>query len=156
MLTIDQLGKIDNLATSIIAAMHRFIARMGHKYEDFLVNTTYRVAEAKAAARAEALAEVGSKLVSAEIRAAAAGRLEAMALDALISALDARRFITDEGEPDRDAIAAFIEGIAPKPQDDGRSPLLDLGQGARGGDNPSAALNGDPLLNSVKAKLGIR
>ena len=49
MLTIDQLVKIDNLATSIITAMHRFVARMGHKYEDFLVNTTYRVAEAKAA-----------------------------------------------------------------------------------------------------------
>ena len=48
-MTIDQLVKIDNLATSIITAMHRFIARMGHKYEDFLVNTTYRVAEAKAA-----------------------------------------------------------------------------------------------------------
>ena len=49
MFTIDRLVKIDNLATSIITAMHRFVARMGHKYEDFLVNTTYRVAEAKAA-----------------------------------------------------------------------------------------------------------
>jgi hypothetical protein len=49
MLTIDQLVKIDNLATSIIAAMHRFIARMGARYDDLLVDAAYRMAEAKAA-----------------------------------------------------------------------------------------------------------
>ena len=50
MLTIDQLTKIDNLANSIITAMHRFIARMGARYDDLLVDAAYRVAEAKAAA----------------------------------------------------------------------------------------------------------
>ena len=50
MLTIDQLAKIDNLANSIITAMHRFIARMGARYDDRLVDAAYRVAEAKAAA----------------------------------------------------------------------------------------------------------
>lgn len=50
MLTIDQLAKIDNLAARSIAAMHRFIARMGHRYDDLLVDAAFRVAEAKAAA----------------------------------------------------------------------------------------------------------
>ena len=50
MLTIDQLVKIDNLATRIITSMHRFIARMGARYDDLLVDAAYRVAEAKAAA----------------------------------------------------------------------------------------------------------
>ena len=50
MLTIDQLVKIDNLANSIITAMHRFIARMGARYDDRLVDAAYRVVEAKAAA----------------------------------------------------------------------------------------------------------
>ena len=50
MLTIDQLAKIDNLTTSIITAMHRFIAGMGHRYDALLVDAAYRVAEAKAAA----------------------------------------------------------------------------------------------------------
>ena len=50
MLTIDRLAKIDDLATSIITAMHRFIARMGARYDDLLVDAAYRVAEAKAAA----------------------------------------------------------------------------------------------------------
>lgn len=50
MFTIDRLAKIDNIATRIIAALHRGIEWVGDHYEDFLVNTTYRVAEAKAAA----------------------------------------------------------------------------------------------------------
>ena len=50
MLTIDQLAKIDNLANRSITAMHRFIARMGARYDDLLVDAAYRVAEAKAAA----------------------------------------------------------------------------------------------------------
>lgn len=50
MLTIDQLDKIDAIANSIIAAMHRFIERMGERYDDLLVDAAYRVAEAKAAA----------------------------------------------------------------------------------------------------------
>ena len=50
MLTIDQLVKIDNLANSIITAMHRFIAGIGARYDDRLVDAAYRVTEAKAAA----------------------------------------------------------------------------------------------------------
>ena len=50
MLTIDQLVKIDNLAARSITAMHRFITRMGARYDDLLVYAAYRVVEAKAAA----------------------------------------------------------------------------------------------------------
>ena len=77
MLTIDQLAKIDNLATRIITAMHRFIAKMGHACDDLLVDATYRVAEAKAAAIGKAedkisnLEDARSELVahSAEAKA---------------------------------------------------------------------------------------
>lgn len=97
MLTIDQLVKIDNLATRIITAMHRFIARMGHKYEDFLVNTTYRVAEAKAAAIGKAedkisdLEDARSELVAygAEAQAILQQKYKA-ALDALSAELAAK------------------------------------------------------------------
>ena len=97
MLTIDQLVKIDNLATSIITAMHRFIARMGHKYEDFLVNTTYRVAEAKAAAIGKAedkisdLEDARSELVAygVESRAILQQKYKA-ALDALAAEIVAK------------------------------------------------------------------
>ncbi len=50
MLTIDRLHKVDTIATSIIAALHRGIEWIGDHYEARLVDATYRVAEAKAAA----------------------------------------------------------------------------------------------------------
>lgn len=50
MLTIDRLAKIDNIATRIIAALHRGIEWVEDHYEDRLVDAAYRVAEAKAAA----------------------------------------------------------------------------------------------------------
>ena len=50
MLTIDRLAKIDNIATRIIAALHRGIEWVGDHYEARLVDAAYRVAEAKAAA----------------------------------------------------------------------------------------------------------
>ena len=50
MLTIDRLAKIDNIATSIIDALHRGIEWIGDHYEARLVDAAYRVAEAKAAA----------------------------------------------------------------------------------------------------------
>ena len=49
MLTIDQLDKIDKLATRIIAAVYRGIRWMGDRYDDLLLDAVYRVAEAKAA-----------------------------------------------------------------------------------------------------------
>ena len=50
MLTIDRLHKVDTIATRIIAALHRGIEWLGDHYEARLVDATYRVAEAKAAA----------------------------------------------------------------------------------------------------------
>lgn len=50
MLTIDRLAKIDSIATRSIGALYRGIDWIGDHYEDFLVSTTYRVVEAKAAA----------------------------------------------------------------------------------------------------------
>lgn len=50
MTAIDRLAKIDNIAARIISALYSAVDWLDHKYEDFLVNTTYRVVEAKAAA----------------------------------------------------------------------------------------------------------
>ena len=50
MFTIDRLAKLDAIATAVFTALRGGITWMGEKYEDFLVNTTYRVVEAKARA----------------------------------------------------------------------------------------------------------
>ncbi len=50
MLTIDRLAKIDNIAGSILSALHRGAKWIGDQYEARLADAAYRVAEAKAAA----------------------------------------------------------------------------------------------------------
>jgi len=107
------------------------------------------VAEAKASARAEVITEVAGRVVRAEVRAAAAGRLADEAVTVLVGGMDVSAFIDADGEVDSDKIAAFVDGIAPA---ESPPPFPELGQGARG----PTALNGDPLLRDVKAKLGIR
>jgi hypothetical protein len=113
-------------------------------------------AEAREAAQAEARQTFGKRLVAAEVKAAAAGRT--VGVDALLEGIDAGRFLTDEGEPDTDAISAWIDRVAPKVDPEAvaapQSPFPDLGQGPRGGD--ALALNGDPLLADLKSALGIR
>ena len=97
MLTIDQLAKIDNLATSIITAMHRFIASMGARYDDLLVDAAYRVAEAKAAAIGKAedkisdLEDARSELVAYGVEAQVILQQKyKAALDALAAELGAK------------------------------------------------------------------
>lgn len=50
MLTIDRLAKLDALATRAFTAVRKGVDWLGDQYETRLVNATYRVAEAKAAA----------------------------------------------------------------------------------------------------------
>jgi len=75
MLTIDRLAKIDSLAMRIIAALYRGIEWAGDHYEALLVDATYRVAEAKAAAIGKAedkisgLEDARSELVARGVEA---------------------------------------------------------------------------------------
>ena len=47
MFTIDRLAKLDAIANAVFGALSAGIDWLGGKYEDFLVNATYRVVEAK-------------------------------------------------------------------------------------------------------------
>lgn len=117
--------------------------------EQSMTDQERAVEEARKAARSEALAEVGSARVEDAVRVAAAGR--PVDVDALLEGLDRSRFLNEDGQPDRDAIAAWVDRIAPASE---TTPArVDLGQGARR--SAALALNGDPLLNDLKSKLGI-
>jgi hypothetical protein len=122
--------------------------------EQSMTEAERAIAQARQEARTAALAEMGGKIAAAEIRAAAAGRLAPQQLDALLDGIDTARFLTDDGDVDRDKVAKFVDGIAPPADEDHRQVFPDLGQGARG--NGSQALNGDPLLRDLKATLGVR
>lgn len=109
------------------------------------------VAQAKAEGRTEAQKEAAAKVAEAELRAAAAGRLNDQQLASLLEGVDVAKFIDDVGDVDRDKVTKFVDGIAPKPDETTGSAWPDLGQGARGGAGAGSA---DPLLAHVKQIAG--
>lgn len=111
------------------------------------------VAKARDEGKAEALKTVGAKLAAAELKAAAAGRLDADQLAAAVEHLNLESFLDTDGDVDAKKVAAFIDGIAPKPGDDDPTRRQrDLGQGPRGGTTKTA----DPLLQTVERIAGLR
>jgi hypothetical protein len=111
------------------------------------------VEAARTEARQQVLAEVGSSRVEDAVRVALAGR--PVDPDALLEGLDRSRFLNDDGTPDRDGIAAWVDRIAPAP-DPSKAPPADLGQGARTSSSSSVGLGSDPLLDGVKRAIGAR
>lgn len=107
-------------------------------------------AEAEQRGRQAAMSEMGQRLVRAEFRAVAAGRVAN--LDALLDDLNLAKFVDEDGEPDTKAIAKAVERYAP-PADDSRAPgpRPDLSQG---GTRNQTALNSDELTNALKAAVG--
>lgn len=93
--------------------------------------TEKAIAEARAAARAELMAEVGAERVENAVRAATAGRN--VDADALLDGLDRARFLTDDGKPDTQKITEWVDRIAPKGQTPPKPAAKDIGQGARPG-----------------------
>lgn len=112
--------------------------------------TEKAVAEAKAAGRAEALAELGAARVEDAVRVALAGRNADV--DALLEGMDRSRFLDDDGQPDRDGIAAWVDRIAPAPTEPPTPVVPDLGQGVRGA--PVAGVGDDALTQTLMHKLG--
>lgn len=109
-------------------------------------------AEAEQRGRATTLAEVGERLVRAEFRAQAGGRVAD--LDEALDDLKLSKFLTEDGEPDAKAIAKAVARMAPPAEQETSrkpGPRPDLSQGS----SSTMALNGDPLLDDLKSKLGI-
>lgn len=82
--------------------------------------------EGAAEARTAALREIGGRLVTTELRAALAGRMDDAQRTALLDGIDRSRFLTDDGDVDIKAIARWADAVAPT-----RAPSFD--GGARGG-----------------------
>jgi hypothetical protein len=110
------------------------------------------VREARDQARAEAMSEFGAERVADAFRVAAAGR--DLDVDDLLDGLKVEKFLGDDGTPNRDAVQQFVDKIAPQREaEPEKSGVIDLGQGARGGQAPG--LNSSQLEMDLKAKLGI-
>jgi len=87
--------------------------------------------DAKAAARAEVLAEVGAERVAAAFERALAGT--DVDVDELVDGLNVAKFIDDDGHVDRDAVSAFVKrlGVTSSSSSSTKRPPVDMGQGAR-------------------------
>lgn len=109
------------------------------------------VDEARRAARAETLREVGTHLVTAEFRAQAAGRVTEERLSELLEDMDMTKYLTEDGQVDAERVARKVAALAPEPAENPEPTWPDLGQGNR---EPAMALNGDPLLASLKDAVG--
>lgn len=102
-----------------------------------MTETERAVAEAKAAGKAEAATETLPKLLQAEFRAAAAGRMDSEQLKTATEPLNPTYFLTAKGdEVDTAKVQAFIDGIAPAKGASKTWP--DMGQGRREGVKTSA------------------
>lgn len=107
--------------------------------------------EAEQRGRSAALAELGQRLVRAEFAARSGGRIS----DDTLDDLNLAKFLTEDGEPDTAAIDKAVARLAPAPEQEQTrrpGPRPDLSQGSS---STNTALNGDPLLDSLKQKLGI-
>lgn len=73
--------------------------------------TEKALAEAEQRGKTTALTQVGARLARAELKAAAAGKVDPAALDGFLEYADLSRFVGDDGEPDTKAITAAIKKL---------------------------------------------
>lgn len=106
-------------------------------------------------ARSEAISQFGGKLVKAEFKAAAAGRMSETQLNSLLDNVNVSKFMNDDGDIDEKAISDFVDSIVPKVEDvkkPEQKNLFDMGQGARGnGKGEAISLADDDLAKAVMA-----
>lgn len=73
------------------------------------------VAAARDEGRAQALATAGKRLAAAEFRAAAAGKVPN--IDAILEVIDPGKFISEDGEPNLEAINAMVAKLSETPKE---------------------------------------
>jgi hypothetical protein len=111
-----------------------------------LSDTERAIEQAKAEARQATVAEYAGRLLDAKLETLLNGKT--LTANAIL-AFDKSAFIQADGTVNDDAMRAWVDSNTATPA----TPAFpDLGQGTRGN---APALNSDPLLADLKAKLGI-
>ena len=96
--------------TAELRAQAAEVAKLRQERES---DTERAVREAQQQARTEALAEIRPKLVLAEMRAAAAGRIDPDRLDDLTEDIDLGRYLTQDGAVDTERVRRKVDAWAP-------------------------------------------
>lgn len=109
----DRSKAFDGLTPETLADLRSKADRHDALERELLSDKDKAVLEAQETAKAETLKAVTPKLVAAEFKAAAAGRIEADRLKEIIEPLDLSKFLTSKGEVDEVKVASYVNGIAP-------------------------------------------
>ena len=110
------------------------------------------VVEAEQRGRLAVLTDMGKRLARTQFEAAAARRNASYDATSALEYVDLSRFVGEDGEPDSKAITAAVERLVPSAEQT-PAPVPSFDGGTRSGG--ALPLNGDPLLNALKSKLGI-
>lgn len=111
------------------------------------------IEEAKKNGANEAKQLYGSKLVVSELKVGLNGRISDESFNSLVDGLNVSKFLTDDGDVDSDAVAAFVKALAPA-EDKSTKKSLDLGQGNRG--TTTSLANDNALEQSILKAVGMR
>lgn len=134
--TIKELGDIDNLKDKA-SKYDKHVADSASEQERAVQQA---VEQATTTVRQQERQRTGGKLVQAEVRATAAGRLGDAQLTTLLENLDTSKFLTSDGDVDSTKVATLVDGLAPKKDNGGgggggtgRTGAPNHGQGQRAG-----------------------
>jgi hypothetical protein len=108
-----RVKSLGNLSADELAALREKANRHDALEFELMSDKDKAVAEAKESASTEARSTWLPRVVAAEFKAAAAGRIESDRLAAILEPLDLSKFI-DGDDVDAEKVAAFVDDIAPK------------------------------------------
>lgn len=140
----------DGLTPEALAELRDKAERHAALERELMSDKDKAVAEARDAAKAEALASVTPKLVAAEFKAAAAGRVEPDRLATILEPLDLSKFLSGD-VVDTDKVAAFVDGIAPAAAPQPKGPTS-AGQGRRESSTGPSVASGRDLYRAQRGK----
>jgi hypothetical protein len=136
------------------AAAKKLAAELAKVQEANQSEAEKALAQARAEGHAEAIKTASERLVKAEVKAAAAGKLQDP--EDAYGFLDLTSFVDDTGDVDSNAISSAIdELVKTKPYLSAGATPAGAGTGGGGARLQPTPLNSDSLTEAVKAKLGV-
>lgn len=143
------LKDFDGLTVDELTELRDKASRHDALEQELMSDKDKAIAEARKAGETETRSGLLPKLVNAEFRAAAAGKVAADKLAAALEFADTSKFVKD-GEVDAEKVAKFIESLAPAQEQQRKGPSS-FGMGSR---TPAGGAPGDQGRAQAERRFG--
>ncbi len=107
------LKSLDGLTPAALAELREKADQHDALNRELMSDRDRAVLEAREAAAAEANATFAPRLVQAEFRVAAAGRVDGERLAKILEPLDLTKFLAADGSVDQARVVAYVDDVAP-------------------------------------------